>query len=107
MPQLDLTFKALADPNRRAILARLAKGDARVGELVEPLAITWPAVTKHLRVLQRAGLVEQVREGNTRRCRLVARPMRDARDWINRYEVFWSGQLDALREYFEKTGRRT
>jgi DNA-binding transcriptional ArsR family regulator len=106
MSRLDQTFKALADPTRRAILARLAKGDAVVGELASPFAMTWPAVTKHLKVLEGAGLIKQVREGNSRRCQLVAKPMCEARDWIDHYEAFWSDRLDALSKYLAVEHKR-
>lgn len=99
--KLDVTFAALADPTRRAILARLARGDRSVGELAEPFAVSLPAVSKHLRVLERAGLLTQDREGRVRRCRLRAGSMRSASEWIDRYRRYWSRQLDALAEYVE------
>lgn len=98
---LDLTFGALSDSTRRAILARLTRGDATVGELAEPFAISRPAISKHLVVLERAGLVERTREGRITRCSLDAEPMRDAAEWVERYRGFWEGQLDALTRYFE------
>lgn len=98
--RLDRTFKALADPTRRAIVEQLADGEACVGELAESFDISWPAVTKHLHVLVRAGLVVQEKQGITRRCRLVGRPMREANAWMQRYEAFWQSQLDALADYF-------
>ena len=100
--QLDATFSALSDPTRRAILARLARGDTSVGELARPFDISLPAISKHLRVLERAGLLKQGREGRIRRCRLRAAPMRAAAAWIERYRRYWSRQLDALAEYVEK-----
>ncbi|MCG8404883.1 MAG: metalloregulator ArsR/SmtB family transcription factor [Phycisphaerales bacterium] len=98
--QLDSTFSALADPTRRAILARLAVGDASVTELARPFDVSLPAVSKHLRVLERAGLLTQDRQGRVRRCQLQASPMRAAAEWIECYRRFWSQQLDALAEFF-------
>lgn len=98
---LDLTFGALADPIRRAILARLAKGEATVGELASPFEVSRPAISKHLRVLERAGLVRRARDGRLSRCELDAEPMRDAAEWVERYRKFWEGQLDALSRYLE------
>ena len=100
---LDTTFAALADPTRRAILARLAHGEASVTELAEPFDISLPAVSKHLRVLERAGLLAQAKEGRVRRCQLVADPLKDAADWIARYQQFWEGQFDALAGYLSQT----
>ncbi len=99
--QLDLTFAALADPTRRAILTRLAKGDVSVGELAQPFEISLPAVSKHLRVLERAGLLVQDPQGRVRRCRLQAAPMREAAEWVQRYRRFWTKQLDALAKFVE------
>ena len=99
--QLDLTFGALADPIRRAILARLAVGEATVGELAEPFAVSRPAISKHLRVLERAGLVRRTPEGRISRCELDAGPMRDAAAWVERYRKYWEGQLDSLSRYLE------
>jgi len=99
--QLDLTFAALADPTRRAILARLAAGDASVGDLAEPFRVSRPAISKHLRVLERAGLVRRAREGRISRCELDAAAMRAAAEWIERYRVFWTNRLDALKRYVE------
>ena len=101
--KLDATFAALADPTRRAILARLARRDTSVGELARPFDISLPAVSRHLRVLERAGLLTQDRQGRVRLCRLRAAPMRTAADWIDRYRGFWTRQLDALAEHFQKT----
>jgi len=94
---LSDTFAALADPTRRAILARLRAGEASVGELAHPFRVSLPAISKHLRVLERAGLLERRRQGRRRRCRLIARPMREAAAWINRYRRFWKQQFDRLR----------
>ena len=99
--RLDATFHALADPTRRAILARLADGKATVGELAAPFDISRPAVSKHLRVLERAGLVDRTREGRTTRCALDARPMSEAADWVETYRAFWEVQLGALARLFE------
>jgi len=99
--QLDLTFAALADPTRRAILSRLAKGDVSVGELAKPFEISLPAVSKHLRVLERAGLLVQDPQGRIRRCKLQAAPMREAAEWVQRYRRFWTRQLDALAKFVE------
>lgn len=105
--QLDRTFQALADPTRRAIIEHLAQGEALVGELAEPFGISRPAVTKHLQVLARAGLVVQEKQGNTRRCRLVGKPLQEANAWIERYQAFWQMQLDALADHFQKEHRIT
>jgi len=99
---LDRTFGALADPTRRAILARLAAGEATVGELAAPFAVSRPAISKHLRVLERAGLVRRSRDGRLSRCELDADPMKDAAEWVDRYRAFWEGQLDALSRYLER-----
>ncbi|HNC80121.1 MAG TPA: metalloregulator ArsR/SmtB family transcription factor, partial [Rhodocyclaceae bacterium] len=96
---LSATFAALADPTRRAILARLATGEATVSELAEPFAMSLPAVTKHLKVLQRAGLVSQGRRAQWRPCRLEARPLQDAADWVGQYRRFWDERLDRLEDY--------
>ena len=99
--QLDLTFAALADPTRRAILGRLAKGESTVGDLARPFAISRPAISKHLRVLERAGLVRRARDGRLSRCGLDAGPMRDAAEWVEEYRKFWESQLDALARFLE------
>lgn len=98
---LDLTFGALADSTRRAILEELAKGPSTVGELAKPFNISRPAISKHLRVLEKAGLVTSRRDGRVSRCSLDAAPLRDASDWVAHYRVFWEQQLDALARYFE------
>lgn len=97
--QLDATFAALADPTRRAILARLAAGEATVAELTEPFAISQPAISKHLKVLERAGLVSRSRDAQRRPVRLEAAPMKAATDWLEDYRDFWEerfGNLDTL-----------
>lgn len=98
---LDLVFAALADPTRRAILERLSEGEARVGELAEPFAMSRPAISKHLDVLERAGLVHRVPDGRVNRCRIDGGPLRDAAAWVERYREFWEGRLDALAHYLE------
>ena len=101
---LDATFGALADPTRRAILARLAETpDASVSELAAPFDVSLPAISKHLRVLEEAGLLARRREGRVHHCRVLAGPMRSASDWIARYEKFWEGRLEALARYLEET----
>jgi DNA-binding transcriptional ArsR family regulator len=94
--QLDTTFAALADPTRRAILGRLASGDATVKELAEPFPISVQAVSKHLRVLERAGLIERGRSAQRRPSRLRGGPLRDASDWLASYRRFWEGSFDRL-----------
>ena len=96
---LDATFQALADPTRRAIVATLSRGQASVSELARPHRMSLPAVMKHLRVLQKAGIVRQKKFGRTRRCRLAARPLKNAEAWISRYSKFWETQFDALDRY--------
>ena len=99
--KLDRTFAALSDSTRRAILARLAEGEATVGELARPFRVSRPAISKHLRVLERAGLVQRERDGRVSRCELDAQPMREAAEWVERYRVFWEGRLDSLSRYLE------
>jgi DNA-binding transcriptional ArsR family regulator len=101
--ELDRTFAALADQTRRAILGQLAHGDATVGELARPFRVSRPAISKHLRVLERAGLVQRAREGRVSRCELDAGAMRQAAEWVDRYRAFWEGRLDALSRYIERT----
>ena len=101
--KLDRTFDALSDETRRAILKRLLDGDATVGELARPFRVSRPAISRHLRVLERAGLVRRTREGRVNRCRLAAAPLEDAAVWIDRYRTFWAGQLDALASYAERS----
>jgi DNA-binding transcriptional ArsR family regulator len=96
---LDRTFAALADPTRRAILARLASGRATVSELGEPFEMSGPAISKHLRVLERAGLVRRGREAQTRPCQLVAAPLKGATEWLEEYRHFWEQSLGRLEEY--------
>lgn len=100
--QLSATFAALADPTRRAILARLARGDASVKELAEPFAISAPAVTKHLKVLERAGLISRGRTAQWRPCRLEAKPLQDVADWVEQYHKFWGESLNRLEDYIRE-----
>lgn len=93
---LSRTFAALADPTRRAILAKLASGNLTVTELAEPFDMSMPAVTKHLKVLERAGLIRRSREAQRRPCRIEAAPLKDATAWIEQYRAFWEGRLDRL-----------
>ena len=97
--QLSITFAALADPTRRAILERLADGDATVGELAEPFAMTLPAISKHLSVLERAGLVAKDRDGQRRHCRITATPLKSATSWLEEYRRHWEANLDNLDAY--------
>src|SRR5215210_4709157 len=99
---LDLTFAALSDPTRREILTRLATGERSISELASRFDMTLPAVSKHVRVLERAGLAVIRRAGRTRRTRLVAAPMREAREWIDLYKRFWEHQLEQLAAYLEQ-----
>ena len=105
--RLDRTFAALADPTRRAILARLATGEATVTELASPFAMSLPAVSKHLKVLERAGLISRGRERQWRPARLDARPIEEVSDWAERYRRFWDERYDRLEEYLgELQGKR-
>ncbi len=96
-------FGALADPTRRAILARLALGETSVGELAEPFEMSLPAVSKHLGVLETAGLVQREKQGRVRRCQLDGRPLEAAATWIGHYRQFWEARLDSLARYLEET----
>jgi DNA-binding transcriptional ArsR family regulator len=96
--ELSATFAALADPTRRAILARLSRGDATVNELAEPFPITLQAVSKHLRVLEQAGLIERGRAAQRRPSRLVGAPLQGAAEWLESYRRFWEGSFDRLEE---------
>jgi DNA-binding transcriptional ArsR family regulator len=99
---LSATFAALADPTRRAILARLADGETSVTELAAPFEMTLPAVTKHLKVLERAGLITRGRQAQWRPCRLEAEPLRDVADWVVQYRRFWDARLDRLEAYLRE-----
>jgi DNA-binding transcriptional ArsR family regulator len=103
---LDATFPALSDATRRGTLARLAQGEASVSDLAAPHHISLPAVSKHLRVLERAKLIARRKEGRVNRCRLVAKPMKDAGEWIERYQQFWKEQFDVPARFLEKSQRR-
>lgn len=105
-PTLDATFAALADPTRRAILARLTLGDASVTELVAPFALSQPTISKHLKVLEKAGLIARTRDAQFRRCHLRAEPLRKARDWLLDYEKFWEGSFDRLDAYVKELQTR-
>jgi DNA-binding transcriptional ArsR family regulator len=105
MNNLDTTFAALADPTRRAILARLAKGDASVMELAEPFAMSQPAISKHLKVLERAGLISRGRDAQRRPCHLEATPLRDATDYLQRYRQQWEERYVALDNVLEDLKR--
>ena len=99
--RLSATFSALADPTRRAILGRLASGEASVSELAKPMKMTMPAVTKHLKVLQKAGLIRQERRAQWRPCYLVATPLKEASDWVFQYKKFWEDIFNRLDEYLK------
>ena len=99
MTQLNLTFAALSDPTRRAILSRLAKGEASVTQLAAPFDLSLPAISKHLKVLQKAGLISQGREAQWRPCRLEAKPLKQAADWIEHYREYWEESFDKLDSY--------
>jgi DNA-binding transcriptional ArsR family regulator len=98
---LSTTLSALADPTRRAILARLAKGDTSVTELAEPFAMSLPAVSKHLKVLERAGLIERGREAQWRPCRLAPEPLKEVASWVDQYRLHWEERLDRLDKYLK------
>jgi DNA-binding transcriptional ArsR family regulator len=100
-PALDNTFAALSDATRRGILARLARGEASISDLAAPCDMSLPAVSKHLRVLERAKLVERRKDGRVHRCRLIAQPMKGAAEWIEKYRQFWERQFDSLAQYLE------
>jgi DNA-binding transcriptional ArsR family regulator len=100
--RLNATFAALSDPTRRAILARLAKGETSVTDLAQPFEMSLPAISKHLKVLERAGLIARGREAQWRPCRLEAAPLKDAAKWIEHYRRFWEESLDRLDEYLRE-----
>ena len=105
--QLSLIFAALADPTRRAILARLAQGEASVTELAAPFDVSQPAISKHLRVLERAGLIERGRQAQWRPRRLTATPLRDAADWVGQYRPHWEERFDRLDEFLRDVQSQT
>ncbi len=100
--QLSVVFAALADPTRRAILARLADGDATVSELAEPFSISMPAISRHLKVLEHAGLISRSRSGQWRSSSLQATPLKEATDWMERYRVFWDASFDRLDAHLHR-----
>jgi DNA-binding transcriptional ArsR family regulator len=100
---LDSTFGALADPTRRAILASLTLGQASISELAKPYRMSLPAVMKHLRVLEQAGLVSQRKTGRIRQCQLAAKPLKDAEAWLSPYRIFWEGTFDSLERYLSQS----
>jgi len=104
---LDRTFAALADPTRRRILAHLARGDKRVTHLARPHDMSLPAVSKHLRVLEKAGLLRRRRYGRVHEMQLEAKPLKQAAQWVEEYRKFWEGSLDRLAEYLEKTSKES
>ena len=104
--QLSTTFAALADPTRRAILARLSTGEASVTELAEPFEMSMPAISKHLKVLERAGLIARGREAQWRPCRLEAAPLKDVAEWVTRYQRFWEQRFDNLDAYLRELKAR-
>jgi DNA-binding transcriptional ArsR family regulator len=104
--RLNATFAALADPTRRAILARLALGEASVMELAKPFDMSLPAISKHLKVLERSRLIARGREAQRRPCRLEAAPLRDAADWLERYRRFWEESFDRLDEYLRELKKK-
>jgi DNA-binding transcriptional ArsR family regulator len=104
--RLSSTFAALANPTRRAILARLASGEASVTELAAPFAMSLPAISKHLKVLERAGLIARGREAQWRPCRLEAGPLKDAAEWLEHYRRFWEQSFDRLDEYLRELQKK-
>jgi DNA-binding transcriptional ArsR family regulator len=103
--RLNRTFAALADPTRRRILAHLARGDERVTQLARPHQMSLPAVSKHLRVLEKAGLLRRRRYGRVHEMQLEAKPLKEAAQWVEEYRKFWEGSLDRLADYLEKTSQ--
>ena len=106
MDQLSDTFAALADPTRRAILARLARGETSVGDLARPFDISGPAISRHLKVLESAGLIERRVDAQWRLCRLRGEGLRAANEWLEHYRAFWEDSLDRLAEYLESRPKR-
>lgn len=103
---LSTTFAALADPTRRAILARLATGEATVGEIAKPFRVSLPAISRHLKVLENANLIVRQKEAQWRRCRLEPEPLREAADWVTQYREFWEERFDALGQFLERQQTR-
>ena len=106
MDDLSTTFAALADPTRRAILAQLTQGETTVGELAAPFDISWPAISRHLKVLESAGLIERRADAQWRLCRLRGEPLREASEWLDGYRAFWEESLDRLADYLESKHAR-
>ena len=106
MDELSLVFGALSDPTRRAILARLTQGEATVAELARPFSISLPAVSKHLKVLEHAGLIARGREAQWRPCRIEAGPLKDVSDWLDHYRVIWEQRLDRLDDYLQELKKK-
>jgi DNA-binding transcriptional ArsR family regulator len=106
-PLLDRTFAALADPTRRSILANLAEGERCVTDLAKPHRMSLPAISKHLRVLERAGLIRRKRDGRVHRLKLEAKPMEEAQQWIEHYRRFWEESFDRLETYLKKVQNET
>ena len=104
--RISTTFAALADPTRRAILARLASGEASVTELAEPFNMTMPAISKHLKVLERAGLITRGRDAQWRPCRLEATPLKEAAEYVEKYRKFWEESFDRLDDYLQGLKRK-
>ncbi|MEP6483242.1 MAG: metalloregulator ArsR/SmtB family transcription factor [Rudaea sp.] len=104
--RLNATFSALADPTRRAILAKLALGETSVNELAAPFLMSAPAISKHLKVLERAGLIARSRQAQKRPCRLQAAPLREAGDWVQQYRQFWEQQFDQLDVYLKQVNAK-
>lgn len=104
--RLSTTFAALADPTRRALLARLALGETSVSELAEPFDMSLPAISKHLKVLERAGLIARGREAQWRPCRLEAGPLKDANAWLEEYRRFWEQSFDKLDDYLQRLQKK-
>ncbi|MEP2704919.1 MAG: metalloregulator ArsR/SmtB family transcription factor [Roseibium sp.] len=107
MPHLDSTFSALSDSTRRAIVARLADGEATLSDLAEPFEMSLTAVSKHMRVLSDAGLVDIEKRGRTKHCRLRGAPIKEAVDWLSKYEAFWIDRFDALARHLAKEDSKT
>ena len=106
LDQLSSTFAALADPTRRAILARLVTGEASVTQLAEPFDMSMPAISKHLKVLERAGLIARGREAQWRPCKLEAAPLKDVADWVEHYRRFWTESFDRLEDYLREVHQK-
>ena len=106
LDQLSVTLSAIADPTRRAILERLAEGEATVGELAEPFEMSLPAISKHLKVLEQAGLIERGRDAQWRPCRIAAGPLKEVADWVGRYRNHWEESFDRLDAYLRELQNR-